>query len=183
MSIAGSHRSSWRDYKPCSRQSPGSARSGRDVNPASSTASVQLRKAPTYVPARDKLKSQPGPEDHQAYRNRRGQTHRKRGRQGQRHTKSIAGSMRTVLSWPEVSTKTESWKSAEEDSKANQVHATQVSKEQPLMGVTRKGLAGVSETDQKIAMNTGGMSHSKTEHTDRSTNGTRQKGGDQPGPV
>ena len=56
---------------------------------------------------------------------------------------------------------TESWNSAEEDSKSNQVHAMQVSKEQPLMGVTRKGHAGVSETDQKIAMNTGGMSHSK----------------------
>ena len=56
---------------------------------------------------------------------------------------------------------TESWKSAEEDSKSNQVHAMQVSKEQPLMGRTRKGHAGVSEIDQKIAMNTGGMSHSK----------------------
>ena len=56
---------------------------------------------------------------------------------------------------------TESWKSAEEDIKSNQVHATQVSKEQPLMGGTRKGYAGVSEADQKIAMNTGGMSHSK----------------------
>ena len=56
---------------------------------------------------------------------------------------------------------TESWKSAEEDSKSNQVHATQASKEQPLKGGTRNGHAGVSETDQKIAMNTGGMSHSK----------------------
>ena len=56
---------------------------------------------------------------------------------------------------------TESWKSAEEDIKSNQVHATQVSKEQPLMGRTRKGHTGVSETDQKITMNTGGMSHSK----------------------
>ena len=51
------------------------------------------------------------------------------------------------------------------------------------MGVTRKGHAGVSETDRKIAMNTGGMSHSKTENTDRSIHGTRQNGGDQPGPV
>ena len=59
---------------------------------------------------------------------------------------------------------TESWDSAEEDSKSNQVHATQVSKEQPLMVVTRKGHTGVSETDQKITMNTGGMSHSKTKH-------------------
>ena len=57
---------------------------------------------------------------------------------------------------------TESRNSEEEDSKSNQSHATQVSKEQPLMGVTRKGHAGVSETDQMIAKNTGGMSHSKT---------------------
>ena len=58
---------------------------------------------------------------------------------------------------------TESRKSAEEDSKSNQSHATQVSKEQPHTGVTRKGHAGVSETDQMIAMNTGGMPHSKQE--------------------
>ena len=56
---------------------------------------------------------------------------------------------------------TESWKSAEEDSKANQSHAMQVFKEQPHTGVTRKGHAGVSETDQMIAMNTVGMPHSK----------------------
>ena len=56
---------------------------------------------------------------------------------------------------------TESWKSVEEDSKANQSHAMQVSKEQPHTGVTRKGHAGVSETDQMIAMNTGGMPHGK----------------------
>ena len=56
---------------------------------------------------------------------------------------------------------TESRNSEEEDSKSNQSHATQVSKEQPHTGVTRKGHAGASETDQMIAMNTGGMSHSK----------------------
>ena len=161
MSIAGSHMNCCRDYKPSSRQSLGSARRGRDGNPASSTARVQYRKAPTYVPARDKLRSQPGPEDHQAHRNSKGSNHRKRGRQGQRH--------RSLRRWYEdrtVVTRSqrkwqESWKSSEEDSKSNQVHATQVSKEQPLMGGTRKGHAGVSETDQKIAMNTGGMSHSK----------------------
>ena len=49
----------------------------------------------------------------------------------------------------------------EEDSKANQSHAMQVSKEQPHPGVTRNGHAGVSETDQMIAMNTGGMLHGK----------------------
>ena len=78
---------------------------------------------------------------------------------------------------------TESWKSVEEDSKANQSHAMQVSKEQPHTGVTRKGHAGVSETDQMIAMNTGGMPHGKQKNTDRSTKGTRQKGGDHTGPV
>ena len=56
---------------------------------------------------------------------------------------------------------TESWKSVEEDSKANQSHAMQVSKEQPHTGVTRNGHAGVSETDQMIARNTGGMAHGK----------------------
>ena len=56
---------------------------------------------------------------------------------------------------------TESRKRAEEDSKSNQSHATQMSKEQPHTGVTHKGHAGVSETDQMIAMNTGGMPHSK----------------------
>ena len=78
---------------------------------------------------------------------------------------------------------TESWNSEEEDSKSNQSLASQVSKEHPLMGMTRKGHTGVSETDQMIAMNTGGMSHSKTENTDRSSNGTQQNGGDQSGPV
>ena len=71
-SIAGSHRSSCRDYKPCSRQSPGSARRGQYVNPASSTAIAQCRKAQTYDPVRDKLRSQPGREDHQAYRYSKG---------------------------------------------------------------------------------------------------------------
>ena len=36
------------------------------------TASVQSRKAQTYVPMRDKLRSQPGRKDHQAYRNSKG---------------------------------------------------------------------------------------------------------------
>ena len=72
MSIAGSHRSSCRDYKPCSRQSPGSARKGQYVNPASSTASAQCRKTQTYVPVRDKSRGQPGREDHQAYCNSKG---------------------------------------------------------------------------------------------------------------
>ena len=57
---------------------------------------------------------------------------------------------------------TESRNNEEKDRKSNQSHATQVSKEQPLMGMMHKGHAGVSETDQIIAMNTGGTSHSKT---------------------
>ena len=48
---------------------------------------------------------------------------------------------------------TESWKSVEEDSKANQSHAMQVSKEQPHTGGTCNGHAVVSEIDQMIAMN------------------------------
>ena len=56
---------------------------------------------------------------------------------------------------------TESWKSVEGDSKANQSHAMQVSKEQPHTGVTRNGHAGVSETDQMIARNMSGMPHGK----------------------
>ena len=67
---------------------------------------------------------------------------------------------------------TESWNSEEEDSESNHSLALQVSKEHPRMGMMRKGHAGVSETDQMIAMNTGGMAHSKTENTDRSSNGT-----------
>ena len=92
----------------------------------------------------------------------RGHNHRNRGRQGQRHTMSIAGGIRTDCRDHKSAQMTESWNSEEEDSKSNQSHATQVSKEQPLMGVTCKGHAGVRETDQMIAMNTGGMSHSKT---------------------
>ena len=49
----------------------------------------------------------------------------------------------------------------EEDRKANQSHAMQVSKEQPHMGVTHSGHTVVSETDQMIAMNTDGMPHGK----------------------
>ena len=53
-------------------ESPGSARRGRYINPASSTANVQGRKAQTDVPVREKLRSQPGREDHQAYRYSKG---------------------------------------------------------------------------------------------------------------
>ena len=53
VSIAGCYTGRCRDYKPCSRQSPGSARRGRYVNPASSTANVQGRKAQTDVPVRE----------------------------------------------------------------------------------------------------------------------------------
>ena len=36
------------------------------------TASIQSRKAQTYVPVREKLRSQPGRKDHQAYSNSKG---------------------------------------------------------------------------------------------------------------
>ena len=52
MSIAGCYTGRCRDYNPCSRQSPGSARRGRYVNPASSTAIAQCRKAQTDDPVR-----------------------------------------------------------------------------------------------------------------------------------
>ena len=54
------------------QQRPGSAGRGRYVNPASSTASAQGRKAQTYDPLRDKVRSQPRRKDHQAYRNSKG---------------------------------------------------------------------------------------------------------------
>ena len=72
VSIAGCYTGRCRDYNPCSRQSPGSARRGRYVNPASSTANVQGRKAQTDIPVSEKLRSQPGREDHQAHRNSKG---------------------------------------------------------------------------------------------------------------
>ena len=72
MSIAGCYTGRCRDYNSCSRQSPGSARRRLYVNPASSTANVQCRKAQTDVPVREKGKSQPGREDHQAYRYSKG---------------------------------------------------------------------------------------------------------------
>ena len=102
----------------------------------------------------------------------RGQTHRKRGR--------LTGVFRRWYEDRTVATiksaqMTESWKSVEEDSKANQSHATQVSKEQPHTAVTRNGHAGVSETDQMIAMNTGGVPHSKQETPTRATKAPGKK--------
>ena len=63
-----------RDYKSGMRQSPGSARRGRDGTSTQpqGTASIKSRKAQTYIPVRDKLRSQPGRKDHQAYRNSKG---------------------------------------------------------------------------------------------------------------
>ena len=78
---------------------------------------------------------------------------------------------------------TECWKSEEGDSKSTQSLVLEVSKEQHPMGMTSQGHAGVSETDKMIAMNMCGMSRSKLWNTDPSSNGTRQIGGDQPGPV
>ena len=55
------------------RQSPGSVRRG-DVKSTQSlvTSSVHCRKVLTYVPVRDKLRSQPGRKDHQAHCNCKG---------------------------------------------------------------------------------------------------------------
>ena len=81
------------------RQSPGSARRGTLKSTQSLvTSSVQGRKVLTYVRVREKVRSQPGLEDHQAHRNSKGQSNRKRGRQGHRHTMSIAGCFRIWLS-------------------------------------------------------------------------------------
>ena len=44
------------------------------------TSSVHSRKAQTYVPVRDNLRSQPGRKNHQAHRNCKGSSNRKRGR-------------------------------------------------------------------------------------------------------
>ena len=60
------------DGKSGRSPSPGSARRGRYVNPASWHSKCPSRKAQTYVPVRDKLRSQPGLKDHQAYRNSKG---------------------------------------------------------------------------------------------------------------
>ena len=49
------------------------------------TASVQSSKAQTYVPVRDKLRSQPGRKDHKRTAIARGHSNLKRGRQGQSH--------------------------------------------------------------------------------------------------
>ena len=77
-------------------------RRGRDVNPASSTASVQCRKAQTYDPGRDKGRSQPGRKTTKRNAMARGQSIRKRGRQGHRNTKAIAGCNRIRLSGRQV---------------------------------------------------------------------------------
>ena len=77
------------------------------------TARVQSRKAPTYVPVRDKLRSQPGRKDHQAYRNSKGKSNLKRGRQGQRFSVSIAGCYRSCCIDSRSGMLTESWKCEE----------------------------------------------------------------------
>ena len=72
MSIAGSYTGRCRDYNPCSRQSPGSARRGRYVNPASSTAIAQCRKAQTYDPVRGSEGANQDVKTTQAYRYSKG---------------------------------------------------------------------------------------------------------------
>ena len=63
-----------------------------------STAITQGRKAQTYDPVRDTVRSQPGRKTTKHTAIARGHSNRKRGRQGYRHTKSIAGCIRIRLS-------------------------------------------------------------------------------------
>ena len=77
------------------------------------TARVQSRKAPTYVPVRDKVRSQPGRKTTKRTAIARGHNNPKRGRQGQRHTVSIAGCYRSCCIDSRSGTLTESWKCKE----------------------------------------------------------------------
>ena len=63
-----------------------------------STANAQGRKAQTYDPVRDKVRSQPGRKTTKRTTIARGHSNRKRRRQGYRHTKSTAGCIRIRLS-------------------------------------------------------------------------------------
>ena len=63
-----------------------------------STAIAQGRKAQTYDPVRDNVRSQPGRKTTKRTAMARGHSNRKRGRQGHRHTKSITGCIRIGLS-------------------------------------------------------------------------------------
>ena len=56
------------DYKSGMRQSPGSARRGRDVNPASRHSKRPKQEGSNICPSKDKLRSQPGWKDHQAFK-------------------------------------------------------------------------------------------------------------------
>ena len=69
-----------------------------------STASAQGRKAQTYDPGRDKVRSQPGQKTTKRIAIARGHSNRKRGRQGHLHTKSIAGCISIKLSGLQGST-------------------------------------------------------------------------------
>ena len=73
MSIAGCLRSrlSWLQVRHETQSWKCEEGTGRQPS-LKAQPSVQSRKAQTYVPARDKLRSQPGRKDHQAYRNSKG---------------------------------------------------------------------------------------------------------------
>ena len=106
MSIAGCHRSYCIDSRSGTLTESWKCEegTGRQPSPASSTASVQCRKAQTYDPGRDKGRSQPGRKTTKRNAMARGQSIRKRGRQGHRNTKSIAGCIRNRLSGLKVHT-------------------------------------------------------------------------------
>ena len=96
------------------------------------TASVQSRKAQTYIPVRDKLRSQPGREDHQGVITTVSE--------GDRDNATLCLSQDASGSDcrdQKSAQMTESWKSEEGDSKSNQSLVLQVSKEHHPMGMTR----------------------------------------------
>ena len=102
------------------------------------TASVQSRKAQTYVPVRDKVRSQPGREDHQAYRNSKGVITTLS--EGDRDNATLCLSQDVSGSDcrdHKSSQMTESWKSEERDSKSIQSLVLQVSKEHHPMRMMR----------------------------------------------
>ena len=95
----------------------------------------------------------------------RGQSNRKRGRQGHRHTMSIAGYIRTDCRDHKSAQMTESWKSEEGDSKSTQSLALQVSKEQAYGNDVGRDTQESGKLTKMIAMNTCGMSHRKSMKT------------------
>ena len=95
-------------------------RGGDGTSTPSSTTSAQGRKAQTYDPLRDKVRSEPGQKDHQAYRNSKGSQQLKARKTGtpphyvyrRMHQDQTVGIISMQM--------TESWKSEEGDREATQ---------------------------------------------------------------